>query len=188
MIEDHAGDYRAIVTTETNEVQPGILSSTFHFPEIMLNIITSSVGDSLAIPLWRDRSCPEYKVVIPLGRDKQCRIRKARRTHTRNAGELSVQVWNAELIDGSGAPTRKASLYLWTMTSKVERNSKDQVVITISGAKDAEAVQRLVDYLTYLFATEGSKAKQADVDKIARDAKSAWWKKNKKRYLGEGRR
>ena len=181
MIEDHAGDERAIVSTEADEVKPDILSSTFHFPKIMLNIITSSVSDSLAM-------CPEYKVVIPLGRDKQCRIRKARRTHTRNAGELSVQVWNAELIDGSGAPTRKASLYLWTMTSKVERNSKDQVVITISGAKDAEAVQRLVDYLTYLFATEGSKAKQADVDKIARDAKSAWWKKNKKRYLGEGRR
>ena len=56
----------------TDEVKPGILSSTFHFPEIMLNIITSSVSDSLAM-------CPEYKVV-------SCRIRKARKTHLREAG------------------------------------------------------------------------------------------------------
>ncbi len=74
------------------------------------------------------------------------------------------------------------------MTTNVERNRKDEVVITISGARNGEAVQRLMDYLTYLFATEGSKATQSDVDKIARDAKAAWWKKNKKRYLGEGRR
>jgi formate dehydrogenase major subunit len=40
----------------TNEVKPGILSSTFHFPEIKMNDITSSVGDSEAL-------CPEYKVV-----------------------------------------------------------------------------------------------------------------------------
>jgi len=37
-------------------VKPGILSSTFHFPEIMLNDITSSVHDTQA-------KCPEYKVV-----------------------------------------------------------------------------------------------------------------------------
>ncbi len=40
----------------TDEVKPGVLSSTFHFPEIMLNNITSSVADSEAL-------CPEYKVV-----------------------------------------------------------------------------------------------------------------------------
>ncbi len=48
----------------------------------MLNVHTSSVSDSLAIPLWRDRSCPEYKVVIPLRRDRLCRIRKAKKAHT----------------------------------------------------------------------------------------------------------
>jgi formate dehydrogenase major subunit len=40
----------------TDEVLPGILSSTFHFPEIRMNDITSSVTDS-------DALCPEYKVV-----------------------------------------------------------------------------------------------------------------------------
>lgn len=40
----------------TDEVKPGILSSTFHFPEVMLNLVTSDVHDSEAM-------CPEYKVV-----------------------------------------------------------------------------------------------------------------------------
>lgn len=58
----------------SNEMKPGILSSTFHFPEIMLNIITSDEHDTEAM-------CPEYKVVM-------CRIRKARKTHLRKAGEV----------------------------------------------------------------------------------------------------
>ena len=48
----------------TDEVKPGILSSTFHFPEIMLNNITSDEHCSEAM-------CPEYKVVA-------CRIRKSK--------------------------------------------------------------------------------------------------------------
>ena len=56
------------------KVKPAILSSTFHFPEIMLNIITSDVHDTEAL-------CPEYKVV-------SCRIRKAKKGHLRRAGEV----------------------------------------------------------------------------------------------------
>ncbi len=48
----------------TDEVRPGILSTTFHFPEIMVNNITSDVHDS-------DALCPEYKVVA-------ARIRKSK--------------------------------------------------------------------------------------------------------------
>ena len=40
----------------TDEVKKGIVSTTFHFPEIMVNNITSDVHDSEAM-------CPEYKVV-----------------------------------------------------------------------------------------------------------------------------
>lgn len=54
-------DIRARIS---DEVKPGILSSTFHFPDIMLNNITSSISDTEAM-------CPEYKVVA-------CRIRKSR--------------------------------------------------------------------------------------------------------------
>ena len=40
----------------TDQVREGIVSTTFHFPEIMVNNITSDVHDSEAM-------CPEYKVV-----------------------------------------------------------------------------------------------------------------------------
>lgn len=49
----------------SEDVQPGILSTTFHFPDILINNITSDVLDTEA-------ACPEYKVVA-------VRIRKARR-------------------------------------------------------------------------------------------------------------
>jgi formate dehydrogenase major subunit len=48
----------------TEDMKPGILSSTFHFPEIMLNIITSDEHCSESL-------CPEYKVV-------SCKIRKSK--------------------------------------------------------------------------------------------------------------
>lgn len=54
-------DIKAVIS---EEMKRGILSSTFHFPEVMLNIITSDehCPDSL---------CPEYKVV-------SCKIRKSK--------------------------------------------------------------------------------------------------------------
>ena len=48
----------------TDQVKPGILSTTFHFPEIMINNLTGDVHDSEAM-------CPEYKVVA-------VRIRKSK--------------------------------------------------------------------------------------------------------------
>lgn len=57
-------DIKAVLT---EEMKPGILSSTFHFPEVMLNIITSDEHCSEAL-------CPEYKVV-------SCRIRKSKGKH-----------------------------------------------------------------------------------------------------------
>jgi len=48
----------------TDEVKEGILSTTFHFPEIIINNLTGDVHDSEAM-------CPEYKVVA-------VRIRKSK--------------------------------------------------------------------------------------------------------------
>jgi len=55
----------------SDEVKPGVLSSTFHFPEIMLNNITSSVSDSEAM-------CPEYKVVAVNIRKSKGEYKKAK--------------------------------------------------------------------------------------------------------------
>lgn len=40
----------------STEVRPGILYTTFHFPEALVNMVTSSECDE-------DTMCPEYKVV-----------------------------------------------------------------------------------------------------------------------------
>ena len=59
-------DIKAFVT---DEMTPGTISTTFHFPEIMVNNVTSDVMDSEAM-------CPEYKVV-------SVRIRKSRKLEMR---------------------------------------------------------------------------------------------------------
>ena len=51
----------------SSDIKPGVLSSTFHFPDIKMNDLTSSVADS-------DALCPEYKVVA-------VNIRKSRGKH-----------------------------------------------------------------------------------------------------------
>ena len=61
----HDGDMVCVISARgkidvkakiTDEVRPGVLSSTFHFPEVRMNDLTSSISDSEAM-------CPEYKVV-----------------------------------------------------------------------------------------------------------------------------
>ncbi|MCH2388281.1 MAG: molybdopterin-dependent oxidoreductase, partial [Opitutales bacterium] len=53
----------------SDEIKRGVLSTTFHFPEVLVNDLTSSVSDSEAM-------CPEYKVV-------SVKIRKARKVAQR---------------------------------------------------------------------------------------------------------
>jgi formate dehydrogenase major subunit len=54
----------------TDEVKQGILSTTFHFPDIMINNITGDVHDSEAM-------CPEYKVVAVRIRKSKGKFKKA---------------------------------------------------------------------------------------------------------------
>lgn len=56
-----------VVARITDEVKPGVVSSTFHYPEISMNVLTSSVTDT-------DALCPEYKVCA-------VRIRKSKGKH-----------------------------------------------------------------------------------------------------------
>ena len=53
----------------TDEVKKGILSTTFHFPDIMINNITGDVHDSEAM-------CPEYKVVAVRVRKSKGKFKK----------------------------------------------------------------------------------------------------------------
>jgi hypothetical protein len=65
----------------------------------------------------------------------------------------------------------------------VERTNNDKIVITLSSSVDRFGLQRLIDYMQYLEATSKSKAKQSDVDKLADEVNSSWWRKNRKRFI-----
>lgn len=65
----------------------------------------------------------------------------------------------------------------------IERTNDKQITITVSSSVDSFGLQRLIDYVKYLEATSGSKAKQADVDKLADKVNAFWWKKNRNRFI-----
>lgn len=64
----------------------------------------------------------------------------------------------------------------------IERTN-DEVIIRLPSYVDTEGLQRLIDYLSYKEATSKSKAKQSDVDKLAKQAKKGWWKKNRSHFI-----
>lgn len=64
----------------------------------------------------------------------------------------------------------------------IERTSSE-VIIRLPASVDTLGLQRLVDYLTYREATANSIATQVQVDKLAKDSKKGWWKKNRKRFI-----
>jgi len=64
----------------------------------------------------------------------------------------------------------------------IERTSKE-VIIRLPSYVDTTGLQRLIDYLTYKEATALSKAKQSDVDILAKEIKADWWAKNRSRLI-----
>ena len=64
----------------------------------------------------------------------------------------------------------------------IERTN-NEVIIRLPSYVDTEGLQRIVDYLSYREATAKSKAKQAAVDKLAKEVKKGWWKKNRSRFV-----
>lgn len=64
----------------------------------------------------------------------------------------------------------------------IER-TKNEIIIRLPSSIDTEGLQNLINYLTYREATEKSRAKQPDIDKLAKDIKKGWWTKNRKKFI-----
>ena len=64
----------------------------------------------------------------------------------------------------------------------IERTNTE-VIIRLPAYVNTDGLQQLIDYLSYKEATAKSKAKQADVDKLAKEVKKGWWAKNQQRVL-----
>jgi len=65
----------------------------------------------------------------------------------------------------------------------IESADNNKVTITVSSSVDKFDLQRIIDYIKYLEATANSKAKQADIDKLADEVNSSWWQSNKSRFI-----
>ena len=66
----------------------------------------------------------------------------------------------------------------------IER-TKSEIVIRVSSKVDTYGLQRLMDYLNYQELTSTSKAKQSDIDNLAKEVNRNWWDKNKHRFIKE---
>ena len=64
----------------------------------------------------------------------------------------------------------------------IER-TREEVIIRLPSSIGTEELQRLADYLTYQEATGKSKARQADVDALAKEAKADRWAANRNRLV-----
>ncbi len=64
----------------------------------------------------------------------------------------------------------------------IER-TKNEVIIRLPSYIDTDGLLNLITYLAYKEATDTSQAKQDEVDKLAKDVKKGWWKKNRKRFI-----
>ena len=66
----------------------------------------------------------------------------------------------------------------------IER-TKSEIVIRVSSKVNTIGLQRLVDFLKYQELTATSKAKQSDIDSLAREVNRNWWNNNKQRFIKE---
>lgn len=64
----------------------------------------------------------------------------------------------------------------------VERND-NRIIISLSDNVDSFGLQKLIDYAEYLEITAKSKAKQKDVDELAKEVNKSWWKENRSRFI-----
>jgi hypothetical protein len=64
----------------------------------------------------------------------------------------------------------------------IER-TRDEIIIRLPSYVDSKGLERLVDFLKYKEATAKSKATQADVDRLAKEIKKGWWKKNRRKFI-----
>ncbi len=64
---------------------------------------------------------------------------------------------------------------------RIERKD-NQILIRVSSGTDLTGLQRIFDYIKFREIASQSKATQEQIDELARESKSSWWKKNKSRF------
>jgi hypothetical protein len=66
---------------------------------------------------------------------------------------------------------------------EIEIIDNKKIVINFENESDTFGAQRLIDYAKYLQATDGSQARQEDIDALANEVSRNWWNNNKHRFI-----
>lgn len=69
------------------------------------------------------------------------------------------------------------------MAYTIERTNKE-ILIRLPLDTSPKEIQGLMNYFRYLELGRGLDVDQTEIDKMAHEAKSNWWKKNKDRFKG----
>ena len=59
----------------------------------------------------------------------------------------------------------------------------NEIRIKISKGTDLPGLQRILDYVKFREIASKSKATQEQIDALAIESKSSWWRKNKSRFI-----
>ena len=65
---------------------------------------------------------------------------------------------------------------------QIERTN-DEILIRVAAGTDLVGLQRILDYLRFREIASKSKATQKQINELATESKSTWWKKNKDRFV-----
>ncbi len=65
---------------------------------------------------------------------------------------------------------------------QIERTN-DEILIRVAAGTDLVGLQRILDYLKFREIASKSKATQKQINELATESKSTWWKKNKDRFV-----
>jgi hypothetical protein len=70
------------------------------------------------------------------------------------------------------------------MPVTIESNS-EEITIKLPIDSSLDDIQQILKYFTYIELVGKSKAKQEQIDELAKEVKKGWWEKNKDRFQGK---
>jgi len=65
---------------------------------------------------------------------------------------------------------------------QIERTD-NEILIRVDANTDLTGLQRILDYIKFREIASRSMLTQKQIDELARESKSSWWKKNKSRFI-----
>jgi hypothetical protein len=65
---------------------------------------------------------------------------------------------------------------------QIERTN-NEILIRVAAGTDLTGLQRILDYIKFREMASKSKASDEQIERLATESKSTWWKKNKSRFV-----